>query len=142
MGRFVTIAKAAQLVGVTKRELQLQIDNGGLPTVRGMIHVDDLIDAHPNVNIAEADMVAWVTKIKEESLQHATDKLDHALSKTELREILARTNKELDYYRHKSASYEATILELRHSLVTLQKRSAEPNKIQCLIAWIDKSLSH
>ena len=142
MGRFVTIAKAAQLVGISKRELQIEIDGGGLPTVRGMIHVDDLVDVHPNVNIAEADMVAWVAKIKEESLQHAADKLDHDLTKIELRELLLKANTELAYHRQKNANYEATIVELRHSLLTLQKRSSEPNKIQSLIAWIDKSLSH
>ena len=130
MGRFVTVAKAAQLVGISKRELQTEIDKGGLSTVRGMIHVDDLIDVHPNVNIAEADMVTWVAKIKEESLAHAADKLDHDLSKSELRELLIKANNELAYLRNKSANYEATIHELRHSLLVLQKRSSEPNKIQ------------
>ena len=142
MGRFVTIAKAAQLVGVSKRELQREIDTGGLSTVRGMVHVEDLVDAHPHVNIAEADMVTWVAQIKEDSLQHAAEKLDHELSASELRELLVKANTELAYHRNKLASYEATIIELRHSLKELQKRSVEPNKIQSLIAWIDKSLSH
>lgn len=142
MGRFVTISKAAHLIGISTRELQIEIEKGELSSVRGMIHVDDLVDAHPDVDIAEVDMVAWVAKIKDDSLQHATEKLEHHLSEAELRELLVKANTELAYHRHKNVNYEAMIHELRYSLVVLQKRSSEPNKIQSLIAWIDKNLSH
>ena len=142
MGRFVTIAKAAQLIGISTRELQLEIDSGDLPTVRGMIHIDDLADVHPNVNVAEADMVVWVAKIKDESLQHAADKLDHELSKSELHSLLTKLNAELAYQRNKNAVYEALIHEVRYSLKVLQKRSSEPNRIQSIIAWIDQKLAH
>ena len=142
MGRFVTIAKAAHLIGISTRELQLEIDNGELSTVRGMIHIDDLADVHPNIKVEEADMVAWVAKIKNESLQHATDKLDHDLSKSELHKLLVKANTELAYHRDKNASYEALIHEIRYSLTVLQKRSSEPNKIQSIIAWIDQYLAH
>lgn len=142
MGRFVTVAKAAQLIGISTRELQLEIDSGNLSTVRGMIHIDDLTDAHPDVNVAEADMVVWVAKIKDESLQHATDKLEHELSKPELHSLLTKANAELAYQRDKIAIYESLIHEVRYSLKVLQKRSSEPNKIQSIIAWIDQKLAH
>ena len=142
MGRFISVAKAAQLVGVSTRELQTEIDNGVLSAVRGMIHIEDLADVHPNADLVEADMVAWVGKIKDESLQHATDKLAHDLSISELRERLIKEKAELAYLHNKITSYESLIHELRYSLTMLQKRSSEPNKIQSLIAWIDKHLSN
>ena len=142
MGRFVTVAKAAQLIGITRRELQVEIDKGELSTVRGMIHIDDLADVHPNVKVEEADMVAWVTKIKNESLQHATEKLDHDLSKSELHQLLIKANTELAYHRDKNTLYESLIHEIRHSLTVLQRRSTEPNKIQSIIDWIDHYLAH
>ena len=142
MGRFVTIAKAAQLIGISTRQLQVEIKNGELSTVRGMIHIDDLADVHPNVKVEEADMVAWVAKIKNESLQHAIDKLDHELSKTELRELLLKVNAELAYHRDRHVTYESLIHEIRYSLTVLQKRSTEPNKIQSIIAWIDQYIAH
>ncbi len=142
MGCFVSVSKAAQLVGMPARELQIEIDKGKLPTVRGMIHIDDLADLHPDIKIEEADMVAWVAKIKDDSLQHATDKLVHELSNTELRELLAKAHAELAYQRGKNATYESLIQELRYSLKVLQKRSSEPNKIQSLIAWIDQKMRH
>ena len=68
MGRFVTIHKAATLVGISARDLQLEIETGQLPCVRGMVHIDDLTELHPNVSSEEADMVRWVNKIKDSSL--------------------------------------------------------------------------
>ena len=141
MARFISVAKAAQMVGLTSRELQREIDKGAIPSVRGMIHIDDLVEIFPHARIAQADMVAWVTKIKDESLQHASEKLPHNLSKSELRERLARLTTELSYQRRKAASHEDLLQELRYSLTVLQEKSPEPNKIQSLIAWIDKHLA-
>ncbi len=138
MGRFVTVHKAAALVGITPRDIQCEIDNGRLPSVRGMVHIDDLTEIHPNVRTEEADMVSWVNKIKDSSLKHATEKLTHELSKSELRQLLNKANTELSYQRDKIESYEHLIHELRYSLQVLKEKSSEPNKIQSLIAWIDK----
>ncbi len=140
MGRFVTIHKAATLVGITPKDLQSEINTGRLPCVRGMVHIDDLTELHPNVCIEDADMVSWVNKIKDNSLQAASEKLSHELSKAELRQQLMKANTELSYQRHKIESYEHLLHELRYSLQVLQKSSAEPNKIQSLIAWIDKKI--
>ena len=138
MGRFVTVYKAATLVGISARDLQTEIDNGRLPSVRGMVHIDDLTELHPNVSSDDADMVRWVNKIKDSSLQHATEKLSHDLSKFELREMLAKANTQLSYQRDKIETYENLFHELRYSLQVLKEKSVEPNKIQSLIAWIDK----
>ncbi|MFK8027826.1 MAG: hypothetical protein AB8C40_07185 [Gammaproteobacteria bacterium] len=138
MGRFVTVHKAATLVGISARDLQSEIDTGRLPCVRGMVHIDDLTELHPNVSSDEADMVMWVNKIKDSSLQHATEKLSHELSKQELRQMLMKANTQLSYQRDKIESYENLVHELQYSLQVLKEKSSEPNKIQSLIAWIEK----
>lgn len=137
MGRFVSVHKAAALVGITPRDLQYQIDSGQLPTVRGMVHIDDLTELHPNVSSEDADMVSWVNKIKDSSLKHASEKLTHELSKAELKQHLSKANREISYQRDKVESYEHLIQEIRVSLQKLKDKSSEPNKIQSLIAWID-----
>lgn len=138
MGRFVSVHKAAALVGITPRDLQCEIDNGRLPSVRGMVHIDDLTELHPNVCSEQADMLSWVNKIKDSSLKHATEKLGHDLSKADLKQLLRKANTELSYQRDKIEQYEHLIHELKYSLQMLQENSNEPNKIQSLIAWIDK----
>ena len=140
MGRFVTVSKAAVLVGVSPRDIQHEIDKGKLPSVRGMVHIDDLTELHPDVTAEEADMVSWVSKIKDTSLQNATEKLDHELTKSELRHMLIRARTEIAYSRDKIEVYEGLLHELRFSLTVLQKNSSQPNKIQSLISWIDQKL--
>ena len=140
MGRFVTVSKAAALVGISSRDIQHEIDRGQLPSVRGMVHIDDLTELHPNVATEEADMVSWVSKIKDSSLRNATEKLDHELTKSELRHMLIKARTEIAYSRDKIEAYEDLLNELRYSLTVLQKTSTQPNKIQSLISWIDQKL--
>ena len=140
MARFVSVSKAAILVGVSSRDIQVEIDNGKLPSVRGMVHIDDLAELHPEVSVEEADMVSWVRKIRDSSLQSATEKLDHELTKRELQKMLARARTEISYSRDKIEAYEHLLNELRYSLTVIQKNSSEPNKIQSLISWIDQKL--
>ena len=142
MGRFVSVSKAASLAGISTKELQVEIEQGRLQSVRGMVHIDDLTDLHPEISVDEVDMVKWVNKIKDSSLVSATEKLSHTLSKQELRQLLIKSNTEQAYQRDKIESYENLIHELRYSLQVLQKTSSEPNKIQSLISWIDKKVNH
>ena len=142
MGRFVSVSKAATLVGISTKELQCEIEQGQLQTVRGMVHVDDLAELYPQVSIEEVDMVEWVNKIKDTSLLSATEKLSHQLSKQELRDLLTKAHAEQAYQRDKIEAYENMIQELKYSLQVLQKKSSEPNKIQSLISWIENKLNH
>ena len=142
MGRFVSVSKAASLVGVSTKELQTEIEQGQLQSVRGMVHIDDLTDLHPEISVDELDMVEWVNKIKDSSLVSAAEKLSHTLSKQELRQLLIKSNTEQAYQRDKIEAYENLIHELRYSLQVLQKNSSEPNKIQSLISWIDNKINH
>ena len=105
-----------------------------------MVHIDDLAELHPEVSVEEADMVSWVRKIRDSSLQSATEKLDHELTKSELQKMLARARTEISYSRDKIEAYEHLLNELRYSLTVIQKNSSEPNKIQSLISWIDQKL--
>lgn len=140
MPRFISVSKAAMLAGVSSRDIQVEIDNGELPSVRGMVHIDDLAELHPEVSVEEADMISWVRKIRDSSLQSATEKLDHELTKSELQKMLARARTEISYSRDKIEAYEHLLNELRYSLTVIQKNSSEPNKIQSLISWIDQKL--
>ena len=63
MARFISVAKAANLIGVSNREMQAIVNQGELPVVKGKIHIDDLIEKYPQVNSADADMLTWVSKI-------------------------------------------------------------------------------
>ena len=141
MGRFVTIAKAAQLAGTSVTLLRQEIQSGVLPSVRGMVHVDDLIEQYPGVQKEDTDMLLWVNKIKDHASDHNAMKPRHQLSRNELLVELDRVSNELDYFRNRSGAYKEVISELRDSLLVLQKTSDQKNRIQGLIDWAEKKLS-
>ena len=142
MGRFVTLAKAAQIVGISAKELRSEVESGKLAAVRGMVHIDDLADVHPDANIDAADMVSWVAKIKQVSHQHIEDKQISELTIAELREHIHKTHAELAYQRDRSKKLESLLKEIGFSLQELKQHSPEPNKIQGLIAFIEQKLAH
>ena len=142
MGRFVSVSKAAQLAGISAQEIQAEIENGKLSSVRGMIHIDDLTDVHPNADVDTADMVSWVSKIRQHSFQHIEDKQLSELTTQELRQCLNRANAELAYHRDHNSELESLLRKITYSLDDIKSRSSEPNKIQSLIALIEQKLSH
>ena len=143
MGCFVTVAKAAQIVGVSAKQIQTEIDRGELSAVRGMIHIEDLREVHPDADLHEVDMVSWVTAIKDNPAQlRADDKPINEFSKQELLEHLGRANVELAYYRDRHSKFESLLKEICFSLQDLKKKSEEPNKLQSIIALIERKRSH
>lgn len=141
MARFVTILKAARLIGVSNQEMQAIINQGDLPVVKGKIHIDDLVEKYPQVNSADADIVSWVSKIKDTPSQHVSDKPPSELSRDELVVLAARQQKEIAYIENKCKGYADMLREIKYSLAELQKQSEHPNRVQTIIAWINKKLS-
>lgn len=142
MGRFVTLAKAAQMVGMSAKEIHAEVENGKIASVRGMIHVEDLAEVHPNANLDAADMVSWVEKIKHDCYQHIEDKQLSELTTAELRECVSKSRAELDYQRDRNKKLESVLKEVGLSLQKIKDHSSEPNKIQSLISLIQKKLAH
>ncbi len=141
MARFISVAKAANLIGVSNREMQAIVNQGELPVVKGKIHIDDLIEKYPQVNSADADMLSWVSKIKDAPGQHVSDKPPTELTRDELIVLAARNQKEIAYIKDKCKSYSDMLREIKFSLAELQKESHHPNRVQTIIAWIEKKLS-
>lgn len=142
MGRFVTLAKAAQIAGISTKELLAEVESGKIAVVRGMIHIDDLADVHPDADMDTADMVSWVAKIKQDPFQHIEDKQVSELNISELRDTLHKARAELAYQRDRSNKLESVLKEIGFSLQEIKQHSSQPNKIQGLIAFIEQKLSH
>ena len=51
MPRLLTVSRAARLVGVSRGTLQQQIQDGVLPSFEGMLDIDDLTRAYPQVQL-------------------------------------------------------------------------------------------
>ena len=140
MGEFVSVTKAAHIVGISIDEMHQQINNGRLSTARGMIHLDDLRQCYPNIEIDGVDMVAWVNKIKDGSLSQGSDKTPNEMSRPELMAQLQKARLEMSYQRNRVKKHEEILVRLRQSLLHIKDDSSEPNQLQSLISWIDRQL--
>lgn len=138
MGRFVSVAKAASLVGISPRELKAVIDDGELTTVKGQIHIEDLAEKYPEVSVEDADMVSWVKKIKKTTNLHVSDKPPSELSRDELIILVARSSKEIAYLKDKLDSSTNLMREIKYSLTELKKDSPAPSRLQTIIDWIER----
>lgn len=141
MPRFISIAKAASLANVPAKEVQQRIDSKQLTTTRGQIHIDDLIDCFPGVLIEEADMLSFVTKIKEESFEAGARKQHGEISLKSLKDENLKLKINLEYYRERSEKFEELVLYLQEYLEGLQEKLGESQRIKGLIKWIEKRIS-
>ncbi len=67
MGQYLTLSRAARLVGVTRGVLQKKIREGDLPSYDGMVSTNDLIRVYPDFDLADSGAFERVSRIKEES---------------------------------------------------------------------------
>jgi len=137
MGCFVSVAKAASLIGITSRELKAVITKGELKTVKGQIHLDDLAEKYPQVNVEEADMVSWVKTIKKTTNQHVSDKPPSELTRDELIILASRSSKEIAYLKDKLDNSTSLMREIKYSLTELKKDFPAPSRLQTIIDWIE-----
>ena len=140
MGEFVSVTKAAHIVGISIDQMHQQINDGVLSTARGMIHLDDLRQCYPNIKIDGVDMVAWVNKIKDGSLSQGSDKPPNEMNRSELVAQLQKARLETAYQRNRVKKHEQILVSLRQSLLHLKEHSTEPNQLQSLISWVNRQL--
>ncbi len=65
MGQFLTLSRAARLVGVTRGVLQKRVREGELPSQDGMVSTADLLRVYPDFDLADSGAFERVARIKE-----------------------------------------------------------------------------
>ena len=67
MSEYLTLSRAARLVGVTRGVLQQHIRNGELTTFEGKVSVAELLRLYPQTKMEDTSMLDRVEKIKSET---------------------------------------------------------------------------
>ncbi|MFO8024870.1 2Fe-2S iron-sulfur cluster-binding protein [Thiohalophilus sp.] len=144
MDRLLTVSRAARLVGVSRGTLQKQIQDGDLPSFEGMVRLDDLNQAYPNVEVEDNTMLEKIEHIIDNALHRARgDKLRKLLT-PDLGTLAARVSqlsKELAAARYTSERLQLLLEETRQRLDELQQQPAPQHELQQLTRWLDSSLA-
>jgi CDP-4-dehydro-6-deoxyglucose reductase len=105
VARYITLSKAARLVGVKRGTLQKRIRAGELSTFEGELDVQELLRAYPETQMEDNTEIERVERFMEEAfakaMRHESEALDvHTLAKrvSLLGQELAAAKSEIDRY--------------------------------------------
>jgi len=122
MDRLLSLSQAARMVGVTRRVLQQQIQEGRLATFEGNIRMSELLKEYPEVQM-QADrsgMVEKVRRIREAAVAKGAS--DTRMDPERLAVEVHRLKIELGLARDQVASYQQLAAETSDRLLELQER--------------------
>jgi CDP-4-dehydro-6-deoxyglucose reductase len=141
MPRLVSLARAARVLGVTRAELQRQVENGALPTFEGRIDLDCLCDAYPHLRWEATAAVDRARDIKATAFGRRV-----AAVAVPPQEVLAgqvrKLQRDLDVERLNARRYRAVLDDLCRELVALQPTVTDEQRllIACLKGWLRERL--
>ncbi len=115
MSQWVTVWRAAQLVGVPRGVLQQRVRAGEIPVSEGLVSTDALLRLYPQIELVQSGMLERVTQIKEDAFgRRVRERL--LPSQEVLAQRLFRQGQELaDAQRHLQR-YHALVVDLRERL--------------------------
>jgi len=127
MPKHLNVSRAARLVGVSRSTLQQQIQDGEIPSFEGMVNVDDLMHAYPQVDLEDNTVVEKIEGIIENALKRARgDKLRQLLAPdiSTLATRVASLSKDLSYTKNLNLKL---IDLLEHTITNLQQLDIKEN---------------
>jgi CDP-4-dehydro-6-deoxyglucose reductase len=125
MAHWVTIWRAAQLVGVPRAALQLRVRAGEIELADGLVSTETLLRLYPQAQVEGTGMLERVTRIRDEAFgRRVRERL--LPSQEVLAQRLFRQGQELaDTQRHLQR-YHALVIELRDRIARLSADSPDP----------------
>src|SRR5512137_163338 len=118
MTRWLTLSRAARLIGVGRGELQRQIREGRLPSNDGLVSTEGLLVLYPDFRLEDSGAFEQVARIKEQAFGRRV--LERALPG---REVLAQRlyahSQELADARRHLARYHALVVAVQQRIDAL-----------------------
>src|SRR5512141_817111 len=100
MTQWLTLSRAARLIGVPRGELQREVREGRLPAVDGMVSIDGLLQLYPDFRLEDSGAFEKVARLKEEAFGRRV--LERALPGREVlaQRLFAHSQELADARRH------------------------------------------
>jgi hypothetical protein len=135
MDRLLSLSQAARMVGVPRKILQQQIQEGQLATFEGHIRLSELLKAYPAAEPERSGMVEKVRRIRDSALAGAGPQgpRDAASLRAEVQRLRVDLSLALDQV----ASYRQLAAETQERLLDLQERCdrRQAMLLGTLIGW-------
>lgn len=137
MTRYMGVAKAAKLLGVSRDNLQQLIRRGDLQTFEGQVDLEALKKRFPALALEDSSVVERMQIIRESAYAKRVQETISP-SKEDLQSQIRRLKVELSVAKAKQKSYRNLFTELLDKLSALQQESESDQQwlIDELNAWI------
>lgn len=140
MAQWVTIWRAAQLVGVSRGALQQRIRDGELsPSDDGRVSTDALLRLYPQAQLEESGLLERVARIKDEAFGRRVRERLLPSQEVLAQRLFAQTQELADLKRHLER-YHALVMELRERIHT-GARVPGDDRWQALRQTVDRGLA-
>jgi len=137
---WLTIWRAAQLVGVPRGVLQQQVRSGALVLNEGLVSTDDLLLLYPSVQLEETGLLERVAHIRDEAFgKRLRERL--LPSQEVLAQRLFSQTQELADVRRYLQRYHALVVALQSRIHALQQEGATPLALSELQDFVDQGLA-
>jgi len=137
----LSVSKAARMLGISRFDIQNQINSGKLQTHEGYVTTDSLRLAYPNINFhSEQDQqIKKMQRIKNDAMlkSHTNDAM-HSENEKALTTVIAALKSKLYKEEIKNKHYEHVFEELNTKLVILEEHCHFKDKeyLHTLQEWI------
>ncbi|MCM2477929.1 2Fe-2S iron-sulfur cluster-binding protein [Serpentinimonas maccroryi] len=140
MSHWLTLWRAAQIVGVTRGALQQQVRSGALVLNEGLVATDELLRLYPDVQLEETGMLERVTHIRDEAFgKRLRERL--LPSQEVLAQRLFHQTQELADMRRLLQRYHALVIALQTRIHALRDDGATPLALSELQDFVDHGLA-
>jgi len=139
MTQWLTVSRAARLVGVPRGELQRAIREGRLPAHEGLVSTAGLLALYPAFSLEDSGAFERVARVKEEAFGRRV--LERALPGREaLAQRLFEQSRELADLRRHLARYHELVVALQARLDATCRASSDP-ALPALQAFVERGLA-
>lgn len=138
MAKYVNVAKAARILGVSRSRMQELIRTGELQTFEGQVDIQELRNKFPGLAFNESSPIVERTRIiKDTAFGERVQKLVEPPSEV-LKTKIRRLSVDLNVERTKARDYQGIIEDLLGKLSEMQEISNESQRriIQELNIWL------
>ena len=141
MSQWVTIWRAAQLVGVPRGVLQQRVRAGDIGLTDGLVSTETLLRLYPQVELEKSGMSEHVARIKEDAFgRRVRERL--LPSQEVLAQRLFRQSQELANVQRHLQRYHALVIELREQLQQgLVRTGGDEPTLLALQQWLNTGLA-
>lgn len=136
MEHHLNIATAAKLVGISRRQIQREIQQGNLEVFEGDVSVTSLLGLYPHVHLHNEREIDRVERIQHNAVYKIQD--DSIPSERAMADHINRLTSRLQEAEQTVKDYENLLLESRERLVDMQKNCDRQQKqtLAAFISWM------